>query len=115
MKNLILLSLLFVSLGLRAAHFTDVISEKQKPEYNVLNYQFPTDFVVVADSAESNYFTSVDSWQEKIVAFTPSVKPIDIVNLQVWRNLQSHRQSKNGDEHGIETELLAQIKAPPLI
>jgi len=116
MKNYILLSLLFLSLGLRSAHFTDVISEKQKTEYNVLKYLSSPDFVAVADSAESNYFTPVDNWQlEKLAVKTPSVKPVDLVNLQVWRNLQSHRQSKNDDEQALKTEYFPQKKALPLI
>lgn len=115
MKNLILISLLFIGLGLRAAHFTDGISEKAKTEYNVLKSIDSFEITYAVDSNAINYFTKVDEVALEKVVLSPSVKPISIVNLQVWRNLQSHRQSKNDDEQPLKTEYFPQKKAPPLI
>lgn len=116
MKNLILISLLFVGLRLRAAHFTDVISEKQKTQYNVLKSIESFEITYAVDSNVTNYFTKVDELAlEKVVILSPSVKPIGIINLQVWRNLQSHRQSKKGEDNTRNVNYLAEIKAHPLI
>ena len=114
MKNLILISLLLIGLGLKAAHFTDGISEKAKTEYNVLKSIESFDITYAVDSCDSNYFYQVDQVPlENVADLSPKVKPIETVNLQVWRNLQSHRQSKWDDERLCKNNLVEDIKAPP--
>jgi predicted P-loop ATPase/GTPase len=108
--------LLFVGLGLKAAHFTDVISEKAKTEYNVLKSIDSFEIAYAVDSNSTNYFTTVDQVAlDKVVILSPSVKPIVIISLQVWRNLQSYRQCKKGEDDTKNVYYSTQLKAPPLI
>jgi len=114
MKSLILALLLFVGLGLRAASFTDAISEKSKIEYNC-SKQIPcVDFAVVEfNHLETSYFTKVDSLvfkrNEQIACQSGYFDLPD--KLLSWRVLQENRQGGN-DDITINLEK-AETKAPP--